>query len=259
MIHFSPRRLAVGLAGVACAVLMTATPALAAPAGVGKPSDAVTEDADHNDGGTPNNMVDDGDNAHPSGKDRSVEHGGSGNQGKSAADPDDDGRGPDRTNGGGDRPGGPGGRDLADQDGNNGCGNDDDFEDDNEGWCGKPAAGTGGTHRPSGTAQTAIAARGIPASTPVAGPPLAGALVAGPLVAAVPRAEPPVAPGALVLELELGRSADVPRPAAQVLGVSYSRAELARTGTSGLGQLFLSGTALVTLGLGARRRGRPRR
>ncbi|MBW3621671.1 MAG: LPXTG cell wall anchor domain-containing protein, partial [Actinobacteria bacterium] len=23
-------------------------------------------------------------------------------------------------------------------DGNNGCGNDDDFEDDNEGWCGKP-------------------------------------------------------------------------------------------------------------------------
>ena len=94
-----------------------------------------TEDTDTNDGGTPNNVVDDGDNAHPSGKDRSVENGGSGNQGWAQSDPDDDGRGPDRTNGGADKPDGPGGDDLADQDGNNGCGNDDDFEDDNEGWC----------------------------------------------------------------------------------------------------------------------------
>ena len=31
---------------------------------------------------------------------------------------------------------GSGGVDKLDQDGNNGCGNDDDFEDDNEGWCG---------------------------------------------------------------------------------------------------------------------------
>ncbi|MFN2587746.1 MAG: hypothetical protein ABR613_06495, partial [Actinomycetota bacterium] len=46
------------------------------------------------------------------------------------------------SNGGADKPNGPGGVDKADQDGNNGCGNDDDFEDDNEGWCGgkpKPA------------------------------------------------------------------------------------------------------------------------
>src|SRR5688500_14870284 len=92
-----------------------------------------TEDTDTNDGGTPNHVVDDGDNRHPSGKDRSVEHGGSGNQGKAASDPDDDGRGPERTNGGADKPDGPGGHDLADQDGNNGGGNDDDFEDDNEG------------------------------------------------------------------------------------------------------------------------------
>jgi hypothetical protein len=101
-----------------------------------------TEDNDTNDGNTPNNVEDDGDNAHPSGKDRSVENGGSGNQGKSESDPDDDGRGPDRTNGGPDKPNGSGGVDAADQDGNNGCGNDDDFEDDNEGWCGgkpKPA------------------------------------------------------------------------------------------------------------------------
>jgi hypothetical protein len=103
---------------------------------------AYTEDNDTNDGGTPNNVEDDGDNKHPSGKDRSTEKGKSGNQGKSESDPDDDGRGPDRSNGGPDKPNGSGGEDLADQDGNNGCGNDDDFEDDNEGWCGgkpKPA------------------------------------------------------------------------------------------------------------------------
>jgi hypothetical protein len=101
------------------------------------PKPLVTEDNDDNDGGTPNNVVDDGDNAHPSGKDRSVEHGNSGNQGNAQSDPDDDGHGPDRSNGGADQPGGPGGVDKADQDGNNGCGNDDDFEDDNEGWCGQ--------------------------------------------------------------------------------------------------------------------------
>jgi hypothetical protein len=103
-------------------------------------STAYTEDNDNNDGNTPNNVPDDGDNAHPSGKDRSTENGGSGNQGDSESDPDDDGRGPDRTNGGPDKPNGSGGVDKADQDGNNGCGNDDDFEDDNEGWCGKPPA-----------------------------------------------------------------------------------------------------------------------
>ena len=110
--------------------------------GGGSKSTGLTEDNDHNDGDTPNNVVDNGDNEHPSGKDKSVEHGNSGNQGNSDADPDDDGRGPDRSNGGADKPDGPGGVDLADQDGNNGCGNDDDFEDDNEGWCGKnPKAG----------------------------------------------------------------------------------------------------------------------
>jgi hypothetical protein len=99
-------------------------------------SSTVTEDTDTNDGGTPNNVADDGDNRHPSGRDRSVESGGSGNQGNAMHDPDDDGHGPDRSNGGIDQPDGSGGIDRADQDGNNGCGNDDDFEDDNEGWCG---------------------------------------------------------------------------------------------------------------------------
>jgi hypothetical protein len=120
-------------------VLVTAAPALAGKGDKGgKDSSGYTEDNDTNDNNTANNVSDEGDNKHPSGKDRSVENGGSGNQGNSSSDPDDDGRGPDRSNGGPDKPNGSGGDDLADQDGNNGCGNDDDFEDDNEGWCGKP-------------------------------------------------------------------------------------------------------------------------
>jgi hypothetical protein len=81
----------------------------------------------------------DADNAHPSGKDR---HEDKGTQGKSTSDPDDNDRGPERNSGnpGADKPfvsgDGAGGIDKLDQDGNNGCGNDDDFEDDNEGWCG---------------------------------------------------------------------------------------------------------------------------
>lgn len=101
------------------------------------PNTHLTEDTD--DDGLPEDLPDAGDNRHPSGKDRSVEPGAGDhanpNQGKSEADPDDDGRGPDRSNRGADKPGGTGGLDVHDQDGNNGCGNDDDFEDDNEGRC----------------------------------------------------------------------------------------------------------------------------
>lgn len=82
-------------------------------------------------------VADSGDNAHPSGKDRSVEKGRSLTQGKSKSNPDSNGKGPDRLDTGIDKPGLGGGVDKADQDGNNGCGNDDDFEDDNEGWCGQ--------------------------------------------------------------------------------------------------------------------------
>jgi len=93
----------------------------------------VTEDNDSD--GVRNNIRDAGDNRHPSRKDRSVEHGRSGDQGRSASTPDQDGRGPERDVGGIDQPDGPGGRDIIDQDRNNGCGNDDDFDDDNEGRC----------------------------------------------------------------------------------------------------------------------------
>jgi hypothetical protein len=99
----------------------------------------ITENNDSNDGDTPNNVADGGDNAHPSGKDRSVE-GDSGNQGNAESNPDDT-NGPQRCEGvcgDPDKADGYGGEDYADQDGNNGCGNDDDFDDDNNGWCGKP-------------------------------------------------------------------------------------------------------------------------
>ena len=112
-------------------------------------STAYTEDNDTGDYDDPNradetnNIEDDGDNAHPSGKDRSVESGGSGTQGKSESNPDDS-KGPMRYEGkiGDDKANGAGGVDRADQDGNNGCGNDDDFDDDNNGHCGRPAPAT---------------------------------------------------------------------------------------------------------------------
>ncbi len=146
------RRLAHG-AVAACAVVgalaLPAAAQAATPAGSSAPphavraghrahgtDDRVTEDRD--DDGTPDDVADDGDNAHPSGRDRSVDSDAAG--AGTHADPDDDGRGPDRTNGGADVPGGSGGVDQADQDRNNGCGNDDDFEDDNEGWCGRNPA-----------------------------------------------------------------------------------------------------------------------
>jgi hypothetical protein len=72
---------------------------------------------------------------HPSGRDKHCEKGRSGTQGRSPSEPDADGRGPDRNDRGTDKPGHDGGLYPQDQDGNNGCGNDHDFEDDNEGWC----------------------------------------------------------------------------------------------------------------------------
>jgi len=137
------------------------------PAGGGSASD---NDGDHDS--DPETALEDdhatsdsGDNAHPSGKDRSIEHGKSGNQGKAESNPDDS-KGPQRFEGGraDDKPQGPGGTDGADQDGNNGCGNDDDFDDDNNGHCGKPTDTT-----PSGGAKDVC-----PAGTDKAGRPMPG-------------------------------------------------------------------------------------
>jgi hypothetical protein len=95
-----------------------------------------------------------GEAQHPSGNDRCEEPGGSGDQGNAQSDPDDDGRGPDRSNGGVDQDGGTGGENQQDQDANNGCGNDQDFEDDNEGLCGggeRSGDNANGGNRPATT------------------------------------------------------------------------------------------------------------
>ncbi|MDP9069432.1 MAG: hypothetical protein M3N53_13955 [Actinomycetota bacterium] len=112
-------------------------------------SDENTTYTEDNDNDGKKNNEDTTPSSHPSGKDRTVESGGSGNQGNSESDPDDDGRGPERCEPvsarnsgdgtcGADKPNGTGGTDIYDQDGNNGCGNDQDFDDDNEGLCGGP-------------------------------------------------------------------------------------------------------------------------
>jgi hypothetical protein len=85
---------------------------------------------------------------HPSGNDKRTESGGSGNQGNSESDPDDNvgpkrfecsEDGPTDPRGGcTDKAQGAGGWYDTDQDGNNGCGNDQDFDDDNNGKCGDP-------------------------------------------------------------------------------------------------------------------------
>src|SRR5688572_19420017 len=81
-------------------------------------STTYTEENDTNDS-TTTPTADEGDNAHPSGKDRSVESGGSGTQGKAESNPDDS-KGPMRYEGvqGDDKANGVGGMDLHDQDGN---------------------------------------------------------------------------------------------------------------------------------------------
>lgn len=118
-----------------------------------EPSTRITESADGSDAN--------GASLHPSGNDRSVEPGGSGNQGKAESDPDG------MSNGGVDKPGGQGGVYTGDQDGNNGCGNDNDFEDDNNGNCGGPAHERGRTPTaPEGsTGRTTPSAPTPPAAT----------------------------------------------------------------------------------------------
>ena len=206
-----------------------------------------TEDNDANDGGTPNNVIDEG-NEHPSGNDRSVENGSSGNQGSAASEPDGNMTGPERDAGGIDQPNNPGGRDLADQDGNNGCGNDDDFEDDNEGLCGKPMAATAPptqpTAPPTSPAPAVVAATVSP--TVVLGTQLQNGV--------------PIAP-AEVLGVALER-ANVVTPSAianpvatpSVLGATAVRgADLARTGL-GLSALVVLACSLLVAGFAMTRR-----
>ncbi|HVF33218.1 MAG TPA: hypothetical protein VM933_09295 [Acidimicrobiales bacterium] len=219
-----------------------------------------TEDTDTTDeadtGQTPNDVVDDGDNLHPSGRDRSVENGGSGNQGQSTADPDGD------TNGGADKPGMAGGDDLNDQDGNNGCGNDDDFEDDNNGNCGgrRPATPpvVGGDDEvktcPDGTSLPAGGTAPkdcVGSTTVVTGTPgtVLDTQVQTPAPVQLAATETRAAE---VLGVTIERPAVAAAPAAPAAAPSVLGATLARTGF-GTALLALLGLALVLFGVAVKR------
>ena len=175
-------------------------------------------------------------NDHPSGKDRSAGPGTSDTQGKAVSDPDAD------TNGGADKPGMSGGFD-ADQDGNNGCGNDDDFEDDNNGWCGRHP-------KPSAQEAAAVKAAAVKA---------AKALRFGSTHASTDTtASTDSAENASVLGVTFERTATgsggaaTSAAGASVLGSTTARGAaagaLAATGSAHLGSLAMA--ALVMIGLG---------
>ena len=179
----------------------------------GATTTVVTEDTDDDGVANAPDPLGDADNRHPSGQDKHVEAGGSGNQGSAASEPDANGTGPERDAGGLDQPGGPGGMDLLDQDGNNGCGNDDDFEDDNEGWCGKP----------SEQAQVET----LPSVT-----------------------QPPVS-GEVLGEVEkAGQAGKAERPGAEVLGELETAPAAGAVGAAGLAFTGVESWPLVALALG---------
>lgn len=96
---------------------------------------------------------------HPSGKDRNPEPGNSYPQGKSNSNPD--GNGVDKPYPVDGRP--PQSQGSGDFDGNNGCGNDNDFSDDNNGNCG----GKGKDHKtPTASVTPSITTTPVPSGTP---------------------------------------------------------------------------------------------
>ena len=153
-------------------------------------------------------------------------------QGRSHSDPDG------MSNGGADKPGCPGGFD-ADKDGNNGCGNDADREDDNKGNCGRRRAR--GRAAPSTTTTTAnISVQpNIGASATMAASATAGATLATAASAATDTAvsgagadSPPAA--------QVG--SPVPASQTEVLGETQQRpSALVRTGLAIAGMVLLGG------------------
>ena len=160
-------------------------------------------------------------------KDNGHDPQGGGTQGKSPSDPDADG------NGGMDKPGYDGGFD-DDKDGNNGCGNDADREDDNNGWCGKRPKPPGGGDNPPGTPPVE--------PSPTEEPPL---VIATPSAAADdsqeverPREEPEVLG---IITQRLTRPVEAPRPALATTGMDVTT-------------LALAGLLLIGSGAGMRRK-----
>lgn len=201
-------------------------------------SEEVTEDNDFD--GQPNSYSG-GESQHPSGKDRHIEPGGSGNQGKSPSHPDDS-KGPQRfeEEQGADKPQSTtngGGTNVYDQDGNNGCGNDQDFDDDNNGWCGR-------NPKKGGVSQTK------PKDEVKANPPIVVTepkLDVLPTLPTLPAPEDEVA-GELLTQPALPSAAvqasSVEAPAARA---SVAGAVLPFTG-AGITTFLLMGLGLVTLG-----------
>lgn len=189
-----------------------------------------------------------GESQHPSGRDRTVEPGGSGTQGRSPSDPDG------TSNGGADKPGGSGGVFLGDQDGNNGCGNDQDFEDDNRGLCLGPQkrrAKTPPAPTPPGQNEEEIENEVVrPVDGDEGGRPVGGVRTDGTLAGGGS-----VAPAAV-----LGSQLQTPAVEARVLGVAIERAPAASAAiapaaggarpTSVLGVSFDRGSPLARTGFG---------
>lgn len=105
-------------------------------------------------------IADTGDSQHPSGKDRNTENGKSGTQGKSESNPDGDGADKRRDAKDGAQGGTQG---QGDYDDNNGCGNDHDFADDNNGNC-------GGKHKASPSPKPSYSPKPTPSVVPSPSP-----------------------------------------------------------------------------------------
>jgi hypothetical protein len=147
----TPRARCRRVVGIAVAALVAVLSCIgAAPA----PVEASAPRSDRQPAKQPAKQPDTTLDDHPSGRDRTGRA-----TGASRSDPDG------LKNGGPDKPGGSGGFDR-DKDGNNGCGNDDDFEDDNEGRCGRRRFSTTPMQTATGPVTPTVVAAGLVSSSP---------------------------------------------------------------------------------------------
>jgi hypothetical protein len=169
-------------------------------------------------------------------------------QGRSASDPDG------LSNGGADKPGHTGGY-TSDRDGNNGCGNDDDREDDNNGWCGRRTMRAKPVKAVTPEAPAPVTPAASSAGTSVAAMVLAGAESAAAGAESAGTSDPLTAvsdPAAATLVSDPAPPLSDPS-AAEVMGAQEEReaaggpASLPRTG-AGLLALAAAGTALAGAG-----------
>ena len=162
-------------------------------------------------------------------------------QGRSLSDPDGG------TNGGADKPspGCTGGVNLSDRDGNNGCGNDIDREDDNNGNCGgrqDQGPGNGPAQQEDGN-DVAVNAETVEADVKVQAAGLESE--SGRLGAEASSMTTAAAPATVSAAGDTTAAAQTTTPETEVLGETLSAPDtLARTG-AGIGGLALLGGLLV--------------